>query len=129
MTFWFPRKERVRRELPSPVTLASLVRSVAVLALPAAGQCAWLTSTSAPAMTLSVDELALEFDDGYRMGLQFVQAGWITEATLEAMDQLDDLLSAMSGEPNASLWDEQALGSSPKWDEVRSLARAVLLSI
>lgn len=64
------------------------VRAVAVLALPAAAQRAWL-DTLPPFTAGNVDELAMEFDDGFQLAPQWVAAGWLAAETLEAATLLD----------------------------------------
>jgi hypothetical protein len=49
---------------------------------------AWLESLGAGA---SVDELALEFDDGVRLAPQFVEASWLPASVLEPLRALGDL--------------------------------------
>lgn len=73
-----------------------------------------------------VDELALEFDDGFRLVPTFIERGWLDAAALPALAELDDRLGAMSGQHNAHLWDADALTTRAEWDRVRSLARAAL---
>src|SRR5687768_11247694 len=103
-------------EGPSPRLLASLVRAVAMLALPASHQIAWLESLGVGG---SADELALEFDDGYVLAPQFVERQWLDAAVVDPLRALNDLLQSMSGPGNAELWDAAALESSPRWSEVR----------
>jgi hypothetical protein len=89
---------------PSPRLLANFVRSLGVLALPAADQVAWLGSLGVLDDPPSTDELALELDDGFRLAPQFVAAGWLPPSVLDPLRQLDDVLAAMSGQDNAELW-------------------------
>lgn len=111
---------------PTPRSLANLVRAVAVLALPAADQVTWVESLGVGPV---VDELALELGDGALLAPQFVEAGWLGTDVLEPLRALDALLADMSGPANAPLWDVSALGSSPRWAEVREQAKQVLRAI
>jgi hypothetical protein len=86
--------------LPHPSHLAAFIRAVAVLALPATDQVEWL-GTLAPGSPVGCDELALEFDDGWRLLPQFISNGWLNEAVGEAAQQIDQLLSEMSKSANA----------------------------
>ena len=61
----------------SPRLLVAFVRSVAVLGLPVDVQVSWLHRRFADA-TPVVDELALEFDDGFRLVPTFVELGWLS---------------------------------------------------
>lgn len=73
-----------------------------------------------------IDELALEFDDGFRLAPIFMERGWLNEASLPVLTQIDEQLDAMSGQHNAHLWDAEALISRTEWDRVRTLARSAL---
>ncbi|BFU47666.1 hypothetical protein [Krasilnikovia sp. MM14-A1004] len=61
-------------EQPGPKFVAAFVRSVAELALEADAQIAWLGETGLPL----VDELALEFDEGFPAGADLHRA-WLVE--------------------------------------------------
>ena len=102
----------------------AFVRSVAVLALDADAQAAWLrTLGTFPA----ADELALEFDDGFPLVPAFIERGWLSETALPALVPLDEQLTAMSG--GDRLWHAEALAVQPEWDRVRALAGAALLRL
>jgi hypothetical protein len=73
-----------------------------------------------------IDELALEFDDGFRHLPIFVERGWLNDAALPTLAQLDEQLDAMSGQHNAHLWHAEALKDRAEWKRVRALARAAL---
>jgi len=112
---------------PSPAQFASLVRSVAVLALPHTGQVAWLESLTFGAS--NVGELALDFEDGYLIAPQLVAAGWLTSEFVRQLGIIDALLDEMSGASNAYQWTADALQNSPEWEKVRELARAALFQL
>ena len=78
-----------------------------------------------PDLVCKADELALEFDDGLKM---LGQDDKFTDEQQASLQALDELLSRMSGEQNASFWTEEALGSDPTWEVVRSMAKAVVAS-
>jgi hypothetical protein len=111
---------------PSPRFLANLVRSIAILALPAGDQAAWVESLGVGPV---VDELALELGDGALLAEQFVEAGWLSACALSPLRALDALLADMSGPRNSALWDVSSLDSSPRWAEVRERANEVLRAI
>jgi hypothetical protein len=67
-------------EGPTPRSLASLMRAVAVAALPAPAQEAWLGSIGVD--WVNVDEIALEVNDGVVLAPQFVAAGWLPAEAL-----------------------------------------------
>lgn len=112
---------------PSPRSLANLVRAIAVLALPAADQVAWLDSLGIGGG--NADELALELGDGFLLAPQFVENSWLPSEAAEPLRVLDALLASMSGPSNSELWDTAALETAPAWSEARRLARAALLTI
>lgn len=66
-------------EGPTPGMLASLIRAIAMLALPAPHQIAWLEALGVGG---SADELALEFHDGYLLVPQFVERQWLQAAVV-----------------------------------------------
>ncbi|GGN99770.1 hypothetical protein GCM10010112_93870 [Actinoplanes lobatus] len=109
-------------EQPGPIFVAAFVRSVAVLALEADAQVAWLGVKGLPL----VDELALEFDDGFRLVPTFIERGWLNDTALPVLAEIDEHLSSMSGEHNAGLWHVEALTRRTEWDQVRALARTAL---
>lgn len=113
-------------EGPTPRSLANLVRSIAVLALPADDQAEWIDSLGVGPV---VDELALELGDGALLTHQFVEAGWLGAEVQPPLQALDALLTDMSGPSNAALWDVAALRTSPRWAELRAQAKILLLAI
>ncbi|MEV6598561.1 hypothetical protein AB0M36_17040 [Actinoplanes sp. NPDC051346] len=108
----------------SPRQVVAFVRSVAVLGLPADAQVAWLQQLFTDTAR-SVDELALEFDDGFQLAPAFIELGWLNAAALPALEQLDARLDAMSSDHNAELWQLDGLARED-WDRVRGLARRAL---
>lgn len=109
-------------------SLAAFLRSVAVLALDAPGQLGWLRSLGLGEPGI-VDEIALEFHDGYLLMWAFVGEGWLPEESRPALAELDRALTAMSGPGNADAWDVTALASDARWEHVRQLARDALSRI
>lgn len=109
----------------SPVTLARFIRAIAVLAFPAEDQIAWIRSV--PIGLVDADELALEFDDGYRLLPQFESLGWIPEAVRGPADDIDRLLTQMSG-PSGP-WSFDDLRSDSRWTEVRLVALRALSAL
>lgn len=109
-------------EQSGPTFVSAFVRCVAVLALEADAQIAWLGETGLPL----VDELALEFDDGFRLAPTFIERGWLNATALPVLAEIDQHLGSMSAEHNASLWHVEALVSRTEWNQVRTLARTAL---
>lgn len=110
------------------VTLARLVRSVAILALPADDQVAWLRSLGLGEPGLA-DEVALEFGDAHLLTDRLLLEGHITAAAANALNDLDRQLTLMSGPERARFWSIDALRSLEEWHQVRGLARAALFEM
>lgn len=110
---------------PSPAHLARFIRAVAVLALPAADQGIWLGSSDLDKSL--VDEIALEFDDGYRLVPQFIARAWLPETATEPLEKLDRLLVELSG-PSGP-WRLEDLHGDRRWQQVRVAALQALVSI
>jgi hypothetical protein len=116
-----------RMDGPTPRLLASLMRAVAIAALPAAEQEVWLRLIGLD--WSNVDEIAMEIGDGTLLAPQFVAAGWFPASALEPLRVLDASLTRMSGEANAHLWTLEALRTASEWTECRQQALRVLLSV
>lgn len=91
------------------------------LAKPAKEQIAWLQEIDTYP---SADELALEFDDWFRLADQLVGARIISQEAFDAMKPIDALLDEMSGPK--PLWSPAALRDAPEWETIRQQAREVL---
>ncbi|WP_433795880.1 hypothetical protein [Actinoplanes sp. CA-252034] len=111
---------------PGARAALGFVRAVAVLASDAEVQVAWLSRVFASG-SAAVDELALEFDEGYGQLPAFVRENWIDAAAAPALADLDRQLDQMSGDHQRALWTAEALATRPEWDRVRFLARAALI--
>lgn len=103
------------------------MRAVAILALPASDQIAWLDSLGIGGR--NVDELALELGDGFLLVPQFVEHNWLSVEAVEPLRALDSLLASISGPSNGVLWETAALETAPAWEEARKLAKAALLKV
>lgn len=109
----------------SPAQLARFIRAVAVLALPADEQETWLRTLDP--VHPPIDEIALEFDDGYRLVPQFLDRGWLPSKSAVPMAELDALVSRLSGPTGP--WNLKALRENPQWQEVRDASLQVLAFI
>lgn len=105
-----------------PSSLGRFVRAIAVLALDAEGQIAWLQSMGG----LPEDELALEFEDGRLLAFQFEEMRWVKPGLGPTLAPLNELLSNMSGSGQDFLWSPRGLCEAQEWTDARRLARAVL---
>ncbi|GAA1717735.1 hypothetical protein ACFTSF_41110 [Kribbella sp. NPDC056951] len=99
--------------------LIALLRAVARLALPAADQEAYLAGIGVGDLA---DELALEVEDAPQLGVQL----GLTQAELDLLTAIDQLLDQMSGPGNEKLWRGPALHTDERWAQVRQLARQFL---
>ena len=70
-----------------------------------------------PAFVIVADELALDFENWYRTALTALAA---TPAQREALAALDAALNAVDQ------WDDEALGTDPRWEHVRQVTRFAL---
>ncbi len=71
------------------------------------------------------DEMVLDFDQW----IQCVSTYWKpSKEQMAKLTTLDEFLSEMSGSPSSDLWTDEALSSDPRWEEVRTLAKAALVS-
>lgn len=114
---------------PSVGSLVAFIRSIALLALDAQSQVAWLSSLGLPGLPAVADELALEFDDGCLLLPIFVEHGWLPDGCVNFLAPIDAALDAMSSRSEADVWNVEELASSPEWEEVRSMARQALFHL
>lgn len=112
----------------NPAELARFVRAVAVLALPAEEQVAWLSSLRMGEPGFA-DELALELEDGVLLANQFVQAGWLSSGALITVTELDSFLTAKSVPGSEDFWNLDSLRNDGEWNRVRSMALDVLKAL
>jgi hypothetical protein len=78
-------------------------------------QVAWLRKRGA---FPSADELALEFDEGFRLVPAFVARGWLNDGALPGLVQLDEQLDAMSGITTPVCGMPTPWPVGPEWDRV-----------
>ena len=103
--------------------LSTLWDAVLNLALPASEQLAILEAIGDKR---AVDELALDYDDGFRAVKEAQSRNQLTPDELSALISLDRQLDRMSGEANAVNWTAEALQTADCWKEVRRLAVVAL---
>lgn len=113
-------------------SLVAFLRSVAMLAMAAPEQVAWLNTLGLPGEAAIADELALEFNDGYLLIDTFISRGWLTANAKALFEPIDAALAAMSdpdkeATAEGDVWVVGALGEDPRWEEVRLLARRALV--
>jgi hypothetical protein len=103
-----------------------LVDALRLVALNASDQRAVL-----PAFVVAADEVALTFDDAYRLMDQLAEQGQLTTAQAAGMAAIETALTAMSdpGTDQSWIWSVAALDSDPRWISVRTSARALLAGL
>lgn len=101
--------------------LEQLCHSLQLLASPAQAQ---LSHFPAGWVVLT-DEMALDFDHW----AQCLSTYWKpSNEQLVQLSRLDDFLSKMSTSLYSDFWTDEALSSDPRWEQVRTLAKAALVS-
>jgi len=78
---------------------------------------------------VSVDELALEFDDAMRLTWIPLEAGVITDQQLAGARLVDQILHTLSGRENAEKWTEDSLEHAEEWVRVRIAAKEALRAL
>lgn len=112
-----------------------LREAVANLAAPAEAQVAYLDRSfstltgGGSAEAYGNDELALEFEDSFIAMGHMLEYGEITQAEIERLRSLDELLGQWSGKTHAAFWARDALFSDRRWEIVRSRAAEVLATL
>jgi hypothetical protein len=118
--------ERVLSEDPSAKAIGDgvlkhLCHALQLLASPAQAQLNhfpvdWIVLT---------DEIALDFDHW----AQCVATYWkLSSVQMVHLSRLDDFLREMSASLHSDFWTDEALFSDPRWEEVRTLAKAALVA-
>ena len=80
---------------------------------------------SAPPGSCRADELALDYGNFISAAFGSFERDFTSEQVV-ALRRVDELLSAMSSEDQSDLWTDEAVRLHPRWQEVRSLARAAV---
>ncbi|WP_246096191.1 hypothetical protein [Streptomyces botrytidirepellens] len=99
-----------------------LIESLTVLAADAEAQVAWLVRHA-----VMTDEIALDFDHAFRMAWSLVEEGQVDRGVMADLQELDAIISGMSGGDNADRWTRHALSTDEGWALARRLARRVLV--
>jgi hypothetical protein len=101
--------------------LQHLRHSLQLLASPAQAQ---LSHFPAGWVVLT-DEMVLDFDSW----VERISSYWkLSKEQMARLTELDEFLNKMSASSNSDLWTDEALPSDPRWEEVRTLAKAALIS-
>lgn len=75
---------------------------------------------------VSIDELALEFDDAYKAIQHMLDRVGVSTDGADHLSSLDAQLEEMSGSERSALWTRQALRESPEWKLIRARAKSAL---
>ncbi|MFD8604300.1 hypothetical protein ACFV1S_19875 [Streptomyces globisporus] len=98
-----------------------LIEAVVVVAAPASDQVAWLDKYDVPP-----DEIALGFDDAFRLAGRLVDEGPLSRDVLPLLQVIDEVFSEMSQDTDVDRWTREALSADAGWGRARQLAREVL---
>lgn len=117
---WVPSDDALA-EARGEGVLEHLCHALQLLASPAQAQ---LSHFPAGWVVLA-DEMALDFDHWARC----VSPYWkLSPGHRVQLSRLDDFLKEMSGSLHRDFWTDEALSSDPRWEQVRTLARAALVA-
>ncbi|MFG2339887.1 hypothetical protein [Streptomyces yangpuensis] len=98
-----------------------LIEAVAVVAAAATAQVAWLERYDVPP-----DEIALGFDDAFRLAGQLVEEGELSPVVLPRLQMIDEVFSEIDQDSGVDRWTRAAMSTDVGWDRARQLAREVL---
>ncbi|MFI5808750.1 hypothetical protein [Streptomyces sp. NPDC051561] len=98
-----------------------LIEAVVVVAATATVQVAWLEKYNVPP-----DEIALDFDDAFRLAAHLVDEGQLSPVALPHLQMIDDVFSEMAQAAGMDPWTRSALHTEAGWDRARQAARKVL---
>ncbi|MET9645197.1 hypothetical protein [Streptomyces syringium] len=111
-------------EIPDPsFRRRLLIESLTVVAAEASVQVAWLYRHGVLA-----DEIALGFDDAFRLAGRLAEEGLLGREALPALRALGVIFHEMSGQEDAGRWTKNALSTDEGWQQARRLARKVLVA-
>lgn len=98
-----------------------VIDALSVVAAAPSAQLAWLAKYDVPP-----DEIALGFDDAFRLAERLVEEGRLGPGSLTELQMIDEVFDEMTQDADADRWETAALSTDPGWDRARELARAVL---
>jgi hypothetical protein len=82
-----------------------------------------------PPFVLIPEEIASTYYDCFLLAKQIVKTGLIDEHQLEQLTQIDRMLEEMTEDKEHSYWTLDALKTEPKWENIRSAANVLLVSL
>ncbi|MBO1330752.1 hypothetical protein J3486_05700 [Streptomyces sp. VRA16 Mangrove soil] len=72
------------------------------------------------------DEIALAFDDAFRLAGRLVEEGQLGLEALPHLRMIDEVFSEMSQAAGTDPWTREALSADARWERARQSARGVL---
>ncbi|MFF5446469.1 hypothetical protein [Streptomyces sp. NPDC012888] len=106
---------------PAPARRRTLIRALTLVAADGADQVAWLEKYDLP-----TDEIALNFDDAFRLAAYLAEEEQLGHAALPYLERITEVFGQMGDDSGADRWSKDALTTDPGWDLARRLARTVL---
>ncbi|MFF3503362.1 hypothetical protein [Streptomyces sp. NPDC003247] len=101
-------------ETPDPASRRRLsMEALAVVAAPALVQIAWLEKHG-----VVTDEIALDFDHGFRMAERLVEEGLLSSDALPDVRMTDSIFEGMTRDESPGRWTTAALISDEGWSHV-----------
>ncbi|WP_246042821.1 hypothetical protein [Streptomyces globosus] len=108
--------------IPTPAARRHmLVKAVITVAAAAPAQVAWLEKYDVPP-----DEIALCFDDAFRLAGHLVEDGQLSPTVLPHLRAIDEVFAEMSRTAGVDRWTKAAMSTDVGWNRARLLAREVL---
>ncbi|MFJ3640706.1 hypothetical protein ACIPRD_13215 [Streptomyces sp. NPDC090108] len=99
-----------------------LIESVVLVAAAPSVQMAWLHQAG-----VEPDEIALYFDDAFRLAERLVEDGQIGQGALALLRMIDEVFDGMTQDTGADRWSGEALSTDAGWERARELACEVLI--
>ncbi|MCF3135908.1 hypothetical protein [Streptomyces olivochromogenes] len=88
------------------------MEALTVLAAPSSVQTAWLEKHG-----VVPDEIALDFDDGFRMAEHLMEQGLLSRDALPDLRMIDSIFDEMTRDPSPGRWETAALISDTGWGQ------------
>lgn len=98
-----------------------LIEAVVVLAATAQDQADWLDTHE-----VGPDEIALGFDDAFRLAGRLAEDGQLSGDVLPLLEMIDEVFSEITQDSSVDRWTKAALFTDPGWGRARQWAREIL---
>ena len=70
---------------------------------------------------VGIDEMALQFDDAFRIAINKVDERSLDAETFDLLKRIDERFGVMTKQ-GGSVWNEEGLSRSSEWQDIRALA-------